>query len=120
VRVILKNSTPLTVRVHGGVSCNLLHAYIEELENNVDKAHDELSKQIDDILATSCTPMDNIHKECIYFIAGAMIKAANDKIQQQRTSDSLRESVRVLVMLQTTTKEGQSKWKRRHAVFRGY
>jgi hypothetical protein len=50
--------------------------------------------------------MDNIHKECIYFIAGAMIKAANDKIQQQRTSDSLRESLRVLVMLQTTTKEG--------------
>jgi len=49
-----------------------------------------------------------------------MIKAANDKIQQQRTSDSLRESVRVLVMLQTTTKEGQSKWKRQHVVFRGY
>ena len=45
--------------------------YIEELENNVDKARDELSKQIDNILATPWTPMDNIHEECIYFIAGA-------------------------------------------------
>jgi len=49
--------------------------------------------------------MDKIHEECIYFIVGAMVKAANDKIQQQKTSDSLRESLRSLVMLQTTTKD---------------
>ena len=57
--------------------------YIEELENNANKAHDELSKKIDDILATPLNSMDNIQKECIYFIAGAMIKASNNKIQQQ-------------------------------------
>ena len=79
--------------------------YIEEIENNADKARDELSKQIDDILATPWKPMDKIHEECIYFIVGAMVKAANDKIQQQKTSDSLRESLRSLVMLQTTTKD---------------
>lgn len=43
--------------------------YIEELENNVDKARDELSKQIDNILATPWTPMDNIHEESISLLA---------------------------------------------------
>jgi len=79
--------------------------YIEELENNADKVRDELSNKIDDILATSWTPVDKIHGECIYFIVGAMIKAANDKIVQQNTTDTLRESLRSLVKLQTSTKE---------------
>ena len=96
----------MTVRNWRSVLQSFACLYIEELENNANKAHDELSKKIDDILATPWNSMDNIQKECIYFIAGAMIKASNNKIQQQSTSDSLRESLRALVMLQMTTKEG--------------
>jgi hypothetical protein len=80
--------------------------YIEELENNVDKERDELSSRIDNILATPWFPMDEFHGECIYYITGAMIKAAKDKILQRRTTDSLRESLSTLVLLQTTTKDG--------------
>jgi hypothetical protein len=64
--------------------------YIEELENNVNKVRDDLSTRIDEILATAWSPVDDIHAECIYYIVGAMIKAANDKINQPKTTDTLR------------------------------
>ena len=77
--------------------------YIEELENNVDEVRDDLSSRIDEILAT-WSRVDNIHAECIYYIVGAMIKAANDKIDQPKTTDTLRESPQNLIMLHKTTK----------------
>ena len=79
--------------------------YIEELENNYEKEQYDLSTRIDNILASTWTPMDKIHEECIYMIAGAMMKAADDKIQQQRTTDTLRESLRELLRLQKITKD---------------
>ena len=79
--------------------------YIEELENNVDKVRDDLSTRIDEILATTWSPVDDIHAECIYYIVGAMIKAANDKINQPRTTDTLRESLQNLIMLHKTSKD---------------
>jgi hypothetical protein len=48
---------------------------------------------------------DKIHEECIYFIASAMMKAADDKIQQQRTTDTLRKSLRELLRLQKIIKD---------------
>jgi hypothetical protein len=81
--------------------------YIEELENSVnkDRAIDELSKRIDDILATPWSPVDSSHAETLYYIVGAMINAANDKIQQKRTTDTLRDSLSTLVLLHKTTKD---------------
>ena len=79
--------------------------YIEELENNIDKVRDDLSTRIDEILATTWSPVDDIHAECIYYIVGAMIKAANDKIGQPKTTDTLRESLLNLIMLHKTTKD---------------
>jgi hypothetical protein len=81
--------------------------YIEELENsvNMDRAIDELSTRIDDILSTTWAPVDDSHAECIYYIVGAMIKAANDKILQPKTTDTLRESLCTLLLLHKTTKD---------------
>jgi hypothetical protein len=81
--------------------------YIEELENSVnkDRAIDELSTRIDDILATPWSPVDSSHAETLYYIAGAMTKAANDKIQQKGTTDTLRDSLSTLVLLHKTTKD---------------
>ena len=41
---------------------------------------------------TPWSPVDSSHVETLCYIAGAMTKAANDKIQQKRTTDTLRDS----------------------------
>ncbi len=79
--------------------------FIEELERSASKAVDDLSKKIDTILATAWEPLNDIHAETIYYIVGAMLEAAKKKMEDKRTSDTLRHSLSMLIQLQSCSKE---------------
>ena len=59
--------------------------YITILENSARSNLRDLHNRIDEILAKEWKPDDDTHEQCIYYICGAMLSAANKKIQQQRT-----------------------------------
>ncbi len=84
---------------------SLASLFIEELERSANKAVYDLSNKIDDILATDWVPSDEVHAETIYFIVGAMLHAAKKKMEDPKTTDSLRQSLHTLITRQSTSKE---------------
>jgi hypothetical protein len=79
--------------------------FIHELERSANEAEDDLSKRIDEILEKPWKPLNDIHVETIYYIAGAMLNAAKNKIQEARTTNSLKNSLHTLVQNQSLTKK---------------
>jgi hypothetical protein len=79
--------------------------FIEELERSANKAADDLSTRIDEILATPWKPLNDVHEETIYYIVGAFLDAAKRKLDDKRTTDSLRTSLQALIRLQSMSKE---------------
>ena len=73
--------------------------FIEELERSVNKAIDDLSTKIDSILATPFEPLDEIHAETIYYIVGAALEAAKRKMEDKRTTATLKNSLEILIRL---------------------
>ena len=84
---------------------SLASLFIEELERSANNAVYDLSTKIDDILAADWVPSDGVHAETIYFIVGAMLHAAKKKMENPKTTDSLRQSLHTLITRQSTSKE---------------
>ncbi|KAK1745358.1 hypothetical protein QTG54_004649 [Skeletonema marinoi] len=79
--------------------------FIHEFERSVNEADDDLSKRIDEILEKPWVPLNDVHAETIYYIVGAMLNAAKNKIQEARTSDSLKNSLHTLIQNQSVSKK---------------
>ena len=79
--------------------------FISELESSATRAVDDLSTKIDSILATPFVPLNDVHAEVLYYIAGAALEAAKRKIANKRTSETLKRSLEMLLRQQSTSKK---------------
>jgi len=79
--------------------------FISELESSATRAVDDLSTKIDSILATPFEPLNDVHAEVLYYIAGAALEAAKRKIANKRTSVTLKHSLEMLLRQQSTSKK---------------
>ena len=75
--------------------------FVSKLENSADSIEDDISKRIDELLRVDWRPRDDTHSECLYYISGAMLHAAQTKSNQNNVSDELAYALKELYQMQS-------------------